>query len=157
MIETLIPNLADRRILLPIFADSIHEAHRIAANKWGITLHDDRVRLNVGSIVACTIHNGGIWLALADAPDLNLPPRIPGGDYFRYTVFREPCADVYVLPENIADYRRAWRRAHHDLIGMAGEKYKRLRRPSQDTHSPGVLVYLERFLDERLPRPIYAA
>ena len=50
---------------LEMFAESIREANRSGSDKWGVTHYGkDRVRLNVGSIVVCTLHAGGIWFAL---------------------------------------------------------------------------------------------
>ena len=50
---------------LQMFAESILQADQYGSNKWGITLYSgDRVRLNVGSVVVCTLHRIPIWFAL---------------------------------------------------------------------------------------------
>jgi hypothetical protein len=52
-------------LCLQMLAESIRKAHKSGHNRWGLTHHkNDRVRLNVGKIVVCTLEAGGIWFAL---------------------------------------------------------------------------------------------
>ena len=154
IIQTLIPDASSRKALLNAFADSIVRAHMEGEDKWGITLGTDRIRLNVGSIVVCTIHNRALWLALVRTPAIENLPSLNPPEGYQYKVFKEPIADLYVQPQDLP-LQRSIQDAHWRLIELAGEKYKRLRQQSQGSHSPGVLTYLRAELGRELPDPAY--
>ena len=50
VIKKLFPEEESRKAYLKMFAECIEEARPHGDEKWGVTLHSDRVRLNVGSI-----------------------------------------------------------------------------------------------------------
>jgi hypothetical protein len=72
VIEKLFPEEESRKAYLDMFAECIEEARRHGDEKWGVTLHSDRVRLNVGSLVVCTLHEGCSWVVLRETHKLRV-------------------------------------------------------------------------------------
>jgi len=73
VIEKISPEKESRKAYLEMFAECIEEARRHGAEKWGVTLHSDRVGLNVGSLVVCTLHEGYFWVVLPVQPNHSMP------------------------------------------------------------------------------------
>jgi len=146
-----------------MFTESVGKAHKSGHDKWGITLYEDRVRLNVGSIVVCTLHADKIWLALdkglAGASeetyvDKALWSRTPENDYSAV-----PSISGCYRPSTGQKHGETWpriRKMHFALLDSAADKYKRLRKPSQATHSSEFLEYLRDALGQLdIPNPAY--
>jgi hypothetical protein len=64
IVTSLIPNAAVRRRCLSVFLESMIEADKHGASKWGAYCENDVVRLLVGSLIVLTIHRGEVWVTL---------------------------------------------------------------------------------------------
>jgi hypothetical protein len=148
---------------LEIFAESIKEADRSGSSKWGVTHYgNDRVRLNVGSIVVCTLHAGRIWFALdkawqgsAECVFLDRSHDwkwTPGHDYVAV-----PSMSGFYAPSAAKAHTTTWtkiRKMHFALINKAASKYRKLRSSSKRAHSADFMNYLrQRLNDPTIPDP----
>lgn len=151
------------KLCLEMFAESIKEAHRNGANKWGVTLYNkDRVRLNVGSIVVCTLHAGGVWFAL-DRDKLESPEYAfvkESSDWKstpQYDYVAVPSMSGLYKPSTARVHAKTWakiRKMHFALIDKAATKYTKLRSSSRNVHSKDFLEYLrENLHDSKIPNP----
>jgi len=151
---------------LHMFAEAIRKAHKSGRNKWGVTLYNnDRVRLNVGSVVVCTLHAGGIWFALdkdfGGTLDESYLDR--AHDCWNWTHEHDyravPSISGYYKPSTARKHAATWpriRKMHFALIDNAADKYKRLRKTSQTAHSSEFLKYLRNRLKQPdIPNPVY--
>lgn len=146
VIEKLYSQKGARKAYLKMFSEAIEESRALGEEKWGVTLHDDRIRLIIGNLVVCTLHKGNIWFVLpGDAyPDYTSPKEIPGWDTdsFEYKSISS-IAGYYQYSR--AYHNKAWpqiREQHFKFLELAAQKCKKLTAKSQEKHSPGVLKYL---------------
>jgi hypothetical protein len=56
ILDSLLMNVPGRTAILAFYCESIIHAHEVNPSGWGVTLHRDRIRLNVGQLSAATIH-----------------------------------------------------------------------------------------------------
>jgi hypothetical protein len=147
VIEKLFPQKGARNAYLKIFSEAITEARKHGEEKWGVTLHADRIRLIIGNLVVCTLHKGYIWFVLPgeEYPDFTSPKEIPGWDTdsFEY----KSISSVAGSYQYSKDYHtKAWpqiKEQHFKFLELAAEKCKKLHSKSREKHSPGVLKYLK--------------
>lgn len=64
VLERLLQDVSSRNLCLRFLYDSIHLAHQLSSDSWGITLQKDLVRLNVGQIEVMTILQDRIHVVL---------------------------------------------------------------------------------------------
>lgn len=156
MFEDLLPNPTARVSYLRFLTDSILEANRLNPARWGVTLARHFVRLNVGMIEVTSIRRSG-GIEVSYTIDL-LPPdafsskgiargsgdwqiSVPGVD----GAFIEPDYFLGVLP--------LFRQAHFDAIRRAAASR---RHPTMTkAHSPGVISFLNDYLNANIPQPEY--
>jgi hypothetical protein len=161
-IESLLPEPGARHRCLTAFADAIRDAHRQGADKWGITCMPDRVRLVAGSLVVCTVPDGGLWVVLASdylERQPGLKEQIERSSHWRkhstgYMVI--PSISGYYLPD-APESELTWcilKSPHFSFIEAAARTYQRLRAQSRQSHSEEVLRYIEGAL--ALPSPTHA-
>lgn len=147
VIEKLFAKKEARKAYLKMFSEAIAEARRHGEEKWGVTLHDDRIRLVIGNLVVCTLHKGYIWFVLPGEayPDYTSPKELPGWDTdsFEY----KSISSIAGYYEYSRDYHnKAWpqiKTQHFKFLELAAEKCKKLHSKSREKHSPGVLKYLK--------------
>jgi hypothetical protein len=147
VIEKLFPQKEARKAYLKMFSEAIAEARRHGEEKWGVTLHIDRIRLIIGNLVVCTLHQGSIWLVLPgeEYPDFTSPKEIPGWDTdsFEYKSISS-IAGSYQYSKDY--HKKAWpqiKKQHFKFLELAAEKCKKLHSKSREKHSSGVLKYLK--------------
>jgi len=149
---------------LRMFAESIRLAHQYASKKWGVTVHRDRVRLNVGSVVVCTLSAGRIWFALdRDCSDTADCKYLNESDDWNWTPQYDykavPSMSGYYVASSPRGHSEIWARIkkmHEGLVQSAAGKYRKLRTPCQNSHSPEFLEYLRIRLDQPdLPNPSF--
>jgi hypothetical protein len=155
IIERLLPDLDQRGLFLAVLADSILAAHTAGPNKWGLTLYYNRIWLNVGRIVVCSIERDTSWVAIdtrllhdrerLDSEDLifNSWKSLPHSAALRLTSATDPA----ILESNKA--------AHAALIKQAADAVKQVRGPTAQAHSSGTMAYLRATLQRSLPDPEY--
>ena len=157
IIENIIAEPEERDLCLSAFAEAIEEADMCGRNKWGISLFDDRVRLNVGQVVVCTIWDGGLWLALENSNVEDLKG-LDGFSLLNQETYEiVPSIDGQYTPRE-KSHSETWskiKQHHFKLIELAADSRQQLRKSSQEAHSPGVLKYLRRYLNVDLPAPNY--
>lgn len=157
LVALLLPNSDSRRICLEYFADCVKQAHRQTPANWGVTVLDDRIRLNVGSVVAFTLEKQKIWLAadeLSQAQRTQLSWRAtftPEHDYNSM----EPVTTLYVPQEHVTPVRAILQEKQFAFLDRAAET--KMRQPSKDVHSTEFVEYLGRFLGRDIPQPAYVA
>jgi hypothetical protein len=162
-INTLFPQ---RPFCLKMFAESIEEADRIGHGKWGVTHYgNDRVRLNVGSIVVCTLHVDSIWFALDKAwhgsSEYNfIDTKVPGEWTWttKYDYVAVPSMSGLYRPSTSSRvHTQTWakiKKMHFALIAKAASKYSKLRSPSKKVHSQDFMDELRKELgDPTIPNP----
>jgi hypothetical protein len=153
VVEALVPDPGERRVICQALADSIAWAHEREPGSWSITLHPRVVRLNVGKLMAFDIRPGEVHLGLAVPslePDVatELASANEPGDPFAVS----PECRVYTIPSDaFADLFERVRTAHEDFIRVAVTTARRA--PYRDSHSPGVLAYLQTAAARALPAP----
>jgi hypothetical protein len=162
IIEALLPEPRARLRCLAAFADAIREAHRQGPEKWGVTCLPDRVRLVVGSVIACTLHDGGLWVVL-DSDYLERQPglqeRIERSSHWKkhsagYKGI--PSISGYYLPD-APESELLWcilKAPHFAFLEATARKYERLRAQSRQSHSEEALRYIDAELS--LPSPSHA-
>ena len=147
-----------------MFAESIEKANDSGRNKWGVThSKSDRVRLNVGSLVACTLHADKIWFALdSNYAGTSDKYYLDKHDCWTWTPINyEPVPSISGIykPSTAEKHAEMWpriRKMHFAFIDNAADKYKRLSKKIQPAHSPEFLEHLRGKLSQPdLPNPIY--
>lgn len=147
VIEKLFPKKVARNAYLKMFSEAIAKARSLGEDKWGVTLHDDRIRLIIGNLVVCTLHKGYIWFVLPGEvyPDYIPPKELPGWDTdsFEY----KSISSIAGSYQYSKDYHKtAWpqiKEQHFKFLELAAQKYRKLHSKSREKHSPGVLKYLK--------------
>jgi hypothetical protein len=146
IVEKLFPEKEARDAYLEMFKEAIEKARSLGEDKWGVSLHPDRVRLIIGNLVVCTLHKGYMWLVLPgdEYPDYTSPKEISGWDTDKY--------EYKAISSISGDYRyekdyhkEAWpqiREQHFKFLELTAQKYKKLHKKSLAKHSPGVLKLL---------------
>jgi len=164
VVTSLIPDAEVRERCLLVFLESMIEANKHGANKWGAYYANDRVRLLVGSLIVLTIHKPGIWVTLdqqrleESQEQRRLLERSPDwhwdtGEHSEYRAV--PSKNGYYIPSKD---RRLWpvlRELHFAFIGKVAKKYEQLKVSSQLKHMPDLLAYLRYELKQYVPAPVY--
>jgi predicted RNA-binding protein with PUA-like domain len=149
-----------RRACLEALADSIDRADAFGAAKWGVTLHADIIRLNVGHVVPFDIRRNTIFLAVMTGGSAGSLDEGQGAlaelvDWRGSFDSISSSRGLFVSPEN---FERAWplvREANAAFIGRAAAGPAELHLDCQKAHSPGVLAYLRDVLGRDIPEPSY--
>ena len=164
---SLLPDVRVRKLCLSVFLESLIEANKYGANKWGVYYHtdEDRLRLLVGSVIVLTIHEQGVWMALdkqflqetRKELELSKFPEDWHWDTGRWAEYRRvPSKNGFYTPSD--NHLHIWpviRRLHFAYINKVATKFSQLREDSQRRHMPQVLAYLRQALNQDVPDPIY--
>lgn len=161
VVDLLLPSDEEvRRVYLNALADSIDIAHAQGAAMWGVTLHTDVVRLNVGHVVPFDIRRGKILIAVIEdaLADLRhqahtvLDNSVEWQGQFG-TV--EGSQAFLVAPENLPQVWPLIQPAHTAFIERAAQGVAQLHQSCRQAHSPGVLAFLRQTLNREIPEPRY--
>lgn len=160
IVTSLLPDTRVRKRCLEVFVEAVIEANKYGANKWGVHVLSDRVRLLVGNLIVLTIHNQAVWMALdqlslEESPDGRNEIEHPldwkwGGAYTAVL-----SKNGYYTPSNDLQLWPRLRELHFAFIGRVAEKYRQLRSSSQARCEPDLLTYLSYELKRYVPKPIY--
>ncbi|MBS3763338.1 MAG: EVE domain-containing protein [Planctomycetes bacterium] len=161
LVARLLPEPAVRSRCLEVFSSSVLEVHSYGREKWGTYCTDDRVRLVMGSLIVCTIHEGGVWLTLDKEKVEKLRPQLEEssewewdtGEHGEYSAV--PSVNGYYMPEENLDLWGDIKDAHFSFFEKVADKYEKLPEDSQKKHDPEVLNYLREELDRDIPSPKY--
>ena len=160
-VEAIYPDPAVRLTCLTLLADAVERAHAVSPASWGVTLHPNRVRLNVGEAQASVLRVGGPYLVLdRDALDPPLRQRVDaemaGGPWSGAVYASMPYAYGAHLPSaRLEELLPLVREAHLRFVERSAGQV-RTRIAFYRSHSPGVLAYLREELGRDLPDPVYA-
>lgn len=148
----LFPDKVARKAVLDVFANAVIFAHALSPDKWGVSLLDQFIRLNLGGIEVLTLARETLHLVL-------FRPKLPAelrelvtGDGYR-KVPQSCFLDVDYL-----ESARTW--------DLAKPPWRELARRASETprhsmtrkaHSPGVLDFLRREGWKEVPNPLWAA
>ena len=165
VIASIIPDEEVRQLCLSVFLESVIEANKFGAHKWGAYYTNDKIRLLVGSLIVLTIEKHGIWVTL----EKQLLEKSKEGrlviesskdwqwDTGRWSEYKAvPSKNGFYIPSK--DNLRIWstiRRLHFSFIDKAAKKYEQLRQDSQRKHMPDLLEYLGYALNKSVPKPFY--
>lgn len=160
VVERLYPDPTVRRACLDMLAESIIRAHAISPASWGVTLHTDRVRLNVAWMQPCVLTRGKLYLVIDnEAIDANHRQRVGTelGDGGRTGAAYASMPSAYAvdLPlGRLEELLPVVQPAHLALVEHAAARV-RTRLHQYQSHSPGVVDYLQAELGRELPQPTY--
>lgn len=161
VIERVYPDETVRRTSLEVLADSVRHAHLANGGGWGLTLHPDRVRLNVDGMQVCVLRSGEIYLvidqdALSQDELAEIAARTTGewsGNV--YKSFRSAYG-VHIPDREVAEQAARVQDAHRRMIEAAARTV-RTRPPFYHAHSPGMIAYLRQMLGTNVPTPDYGS
>ncbi|MAS93124.1 MAG: hypothetical protein CMO55_08000 [Verrucomicrobiales bacterium] len=154
-----LPQVEDSERVLNFYADAVEFAHARNPAGWGITLHEDRIRLNVGRWAVGTLERKGYWICLhREAISEALRKILDESPHWRWAKESDyaalPTDDGYcTAATGDVELWAALREPHFALIEAAAEKWGQLRSQSRKAHSPGALRLLEELSRRALPRP----
>lgn len=157
---SLLPDTTVRKRCLEVFVEAVIEANKYGANKWGVHVLSDRVRLLVGNLIVLTIHNQAVWMAL---DQLSLEESPDGRNEIEHSLDWQwdgaytavLSKNGYYTPSNDLQLWPRLRELHFAFIGHVAEKYRQLRSSSQARYEPDLLTYLRYELKRYVPTPIY--
>lgn len=162
IIEFLLPDENIRRICLEFLASSVKEANRLAADRWGITLFTNCVRLNLGRIEVLSIRQEGIIEVTADTKSLpDFPPELDvevhkpnDNDSFEGVFKTVPdSAACFFVDEQAKEVLPRLYESHSKILWKAAQTSRHTM--TKNAHSPSVIEYLEEHLNQSLPQPAY--
>ena len=160
VVEESLPRPEVRQAVLDLLVESLRHAHAAKPGSWGLTLHPNAVRLNVGSMEALyfTRQKGreGFYLAVDDkalAPADRETLTRTGVEFLGEYKVIPSSSRVFVPAENMPSAVALLRDPHLSLVETAARTI-RTRSPWHETHSPGATSYL-RSLGYEVPEPEY--
>jgi len=167
VVEKILPDGEVRLSCLESFAESINEAHLCGPQKWGVYFTSEKVRLLVGNLIVCTIHENALWLSL-DAHSFDTSSEIHtllekskawDWESGKYAVYRQVASrNGYFRPYRASsEVKQLIADLHFEFVRNVSNKYKRLRKDSQANYTPSVITYLRRALGHSVPEPEYAS
>jgi hypothetical protein len=164
-IESILPDPKARNQYLTIFLESILEANKYGANKWGAYYTNDKIRLLVGSLIVLTVEKHGLWVTLDkqlldksnkefDLSEHSDDWRWDTGSWSEYKAV--PSKNGFYAPSE--KHPQIWpiiRRLHFEFISNVARRYGQLRESSKNTNMPDLLAYLRYTLNQFVPEPVY--
>jgi len=151
IVERLFPQPGPRRDVIAVLGELIDRAHRRGDRRWAITLFAAKARLNVGMVHVAVLLPGVLFLPvdparLDEATRTALGPRLHRTRDFAFTI---TAAELYIPAGEVAALWPALRDAALAYVDSAAERDTSF----YNSHSPGLVAYLERELGRPLPRP----
>lgn len=158
VLATLYPDPEVRQVCLEYLSEAIRFASTLQNNNWGLTLHLDKIRLNVGPVEVLTLRKNEVLLLL-DAESLAprdrkkiSPPVKFSRDEYRRVPGEKGIGEMGV--EEFIKLRDQFRAAHCAFIRKASAPFTAIR--WANTHSPGLLQHLRQATATEIPDPDYA-
>jgi hypothetical protein len=134
-------------------AELVREAGA-STTSWSITLDSHSIRLNVGSVRVAYFASETVWWAAVGGKASNLPEAVRDVSKKNviYASVTVPSRGYLVDARLVRAIPAFLRKAAINYVAEAGSR-RGGRSTWSRSHSPGVLAFLEAFLDTRLPRP----
>ncbi len=160
VVEEVLPQPEVRQAVLDLLVESIRHAHATKPGSWGLTLHPNGVRLNVGSMEAFYFtrqkERAGFYLAVDDkklAPADKESLIHAGVEFLSEYKVIPSSSRAFVPAEGLAWAVPLLREPHLSLVQTAARTIT-TRSPWHETHSPGATSYLKS-LGYEVPEPEY--
>jgi len=155
--EALLPDKNNRQRCLEFLAGTIRTLHKVAPDRWGITLYRDLVLVNCGRIEVLQVLSG-LMHVIITADDLpRFPPdavlEIYEGEGKGYYVSVRGSIAVEFSDDEAGVILPKLKKSHASLIRQVARS--RLVSSRKKAHSPGVIQFLEDYLNQQLPQPAY--
>jgi hypothetical protein len=150
--EHAIPDVAERRAALELFAYAIENAHDERPGGWElrVTAHD--VALFAGRLVVCRVRPGRLWVSVMGPIAEELRTEL-GASEDRYEFKAVPGAIILALP--IAKAEMALARLTDPIDRFVDEAMLRIRRHvTFEAHRADAVDYIEGVVGRDLPRPV---
>lgn len=146
-----------RSVCANLLAKSIRLAHQVGPSCWSLTLYPDGIRLNAGPLEVLVLRSHEVFLIIENSEDNYFDER-KLGKFLTASEMYYPSVPVnqrlcYVPPEKLAEIYPLIADSHHSFIQLAGARRKKA--TWGDSFSPGVIRYLNKFLNTSLPMPAY--
>jgi hypothetical protein len=161
VIQGIFPDDAPQHCSLDFLADSIALAHALSPDRWGLTLSNDFLRLNVGKIEVLAFYSYLIHCLL----DLStLPKELRTNDRVSFLENKnDPRLGIYksvpgsvicnIIDDEPEDLLALIKDSHGRLIENAAQTG---RNPmTKRSHSPKAIDYVASYLGRDLPQPAY--
>ncbi|MEP7137702.1 MAG: hypothetical protein ABI904_22480 [Chloroflexota bacterium] len=164
VVQFLIPGKANQKECLEFLANSIEIAHALAPDRWGVTLKEDLLRLNVGRIEVLAFYSGILRciLDLHTIPEKLEKLRIDETVYI-FPDKNDPEAGFYKsVPGSVAcnmyvtDTKKVLpliQDSHRILVENASKTSRHTM--TKGAHSPAVIDYLSSYLGRTIHQPEY--
>lgn len=138
-----------RRIFIEFLAEAIEYLSLRYRERWGITLFEWGVRLNVGRVECLVLHSGGLRV-LVETESAPTATKFDGVGYDSAPGCEFTTVPLTQLPSALASFGES----HHAALSIAA-------RTStggniRNAHSPGVPAFLSQALRRPIPNPSYA-
>lgn len=151
VVELLLPQPDVRSSVLRVQGELIDYVHARGDRRWAITLFDRLIRLNVGAVHVSVLLPEVLFLIVApamvdDQTRAALGPRIAKAREFPLA---GPALEIYLPAVEVADWWPRLRAASLAFVDAAASRDTSF----WNSHSPGVLTYLDHALGRPLPRP----
>ncbi len=152
IVERLFPQPGPRGDVVSVLGELIARAHARDDRRWAFTLFRTKARLNVGAVHVAVLLPGVLFLVvdptkLDEATRAELGPRWHKKKAdFSFTI---QGAELYVPAEDVARLWPVLRAASLAFVDSAAKRETSF----WNSHSPGLIAYLERELGSPLPRP----
>jgi 5-methylcytosine-specific restriction protein A len=158
VIERLVPKPRARRSVARFFASAIRCA--ASTTSWALTLHSDSLRLNVGPVQLATLSAGVIWFCTTGRRRKEWPGWVQrvGSGAVVYKSVDLVSSQYRINVEQVSRLPHSVRAAFLEYVSQAASR-RAGKSPWHAAHSPGVLAFLERYLDldSPLPRPVHGS
>ena len=152
VVELILPDPGVRLALLRKLAESIRCAAETGSAGWGLTLFSNGFRLNAGMVEVVVVNDRWAFVLVAEAPRVPLPASclsVPGG-------YRTIPGSARIETSVQSDLVDAWNLLGSEHLGAIRIGARRTGYAWKDTHSPGLLAYIEQETGSTVPDPSWA-
>jgi len=162
LVEELIPEPQQRHAYLTILLEIINYAHTMGAEKWCVSIRDNKVRFNIGNLLISSLEKNAIWLSLdkngLESISTSLQERLnPGWDNGEWAEFRAILTKNYYYRDSSKELWEEIKDLQFAVIRNACEKYSQIRSASKKLFSPDFIFYLKDELKCDVPFPQYSS
>lgn len=152
LLKRFFPQEPVRRTVIDVLADAVIEAHGLSADKWGTTLRERFIRVNLGRVEVVTVGRELLHLLVLET---RLPRDLPEHWVLApgHATVPRSCG-VQLAAPTAAD----WALAHPAWTAAAKLAAETPRHSAtRQAHAPGVLEFLRTTTSREVPNPLWAA
>ncbi len=159
VVERLLPDVMLRLEVLRLVADLVEQVAARKPQSWGLTLQPAALSLNVSGWYAVGLKPSTLYVSVIrsqvlEALEAELQDVARWGEPF----VRLPESGCLYLPlDRVSEFLPRLRPAITAFVDATLDKYSAMGGKVEGAHSPGLVAYLENFLEHGLPEPNYLA